>query len=293
MHFRRARGELVVGQRGEAMPHRPHGVAFAPGGFQIHFPAMNHVRIDGAFVGEQHEIFRARLVALGVDGGKIFGRARAGGGDDSGARLGYELLQRIESLFHFGVKRAPLFGIGRGLKRRLQRRFRCAAKHAVQRIIIRRRNGVVLVVVTARARNGQPHQPARRHVDAVIENVVDVPRKPRAEREKAEGRQRRFIFAEVELVGGELLDDELVERLVVIQRTDNVVAIRPRPRESFFLKKNIALVVRVTRDIEPMARPMLAVAGGFQQPINFGFKIFKFKFLLRRQTSKGEMSTAV
>ena len=176
------------------MPHRPHGVEFAPGCFKIHFPAVNHVRIDGALVGQQHEIFRARLVALGVDGGEIFGGARAGAVDDSRARLGHEIIQHLQPLFHLRVKRASIFGIDRGPEGRLQRRLRRTAEHAVQRIIIRRRNGVILVVVAARAGNRQPQQPARGHIDAVVEYVVDVAGKPRAQREKTQCGQRRSIL---------------------------------------------------------------------------------------------------
>ena len=293
MHFRRARGKLVIGQLTEAMPDDPHGVVFATGCFKIHFPAMNHVRIDGALVGEQHEIFRARLVALGVDGGEVFGRTHAGSGDDARARLGHKILQRLQPLFHFGVKSTPLVGVGCGLISGLQCRFRPTAEDTVQRIIIRRRNGVVLVVMTARAGDREPHQPARGDVDAVVENIVNVAREPRAKCEKTKRSQRRLVVAVVQTVGGELLDDELVKRLVVIQRANDIIAIRPRPREGFFLEKNVALVVRVAGNIEPMPRPMLAVARRGEKFCQCGIRIAECGIGFWREAREREMGAAV
>ena len=123
---------------------------------------------------------------------------------------------------------------------------------------------------------------------------MDVAGKPRPEREKTQRGQRRFILTEIELVGGELLNNELGKRLVLIQRADNVVAIRPRPREFLFLKKNVALVVRVTRDIEPMPRPMLAIARRFQQPVHpFGMRNAKFRIRFWWQPGEREMGAPV
>ena len=46
--------------------------------------------------------------------------------------LRVELLERLQSLFHFGIKRMALGGIWRGLKGGRERRLGGAAKHAVQ-----------------------------------------------------------------------------------------------------------------------------------------------------------------
>ena len=51
-----------------------------------------------------------------------------------------------------------------------------------------------------------------------------------AERDEAECRQGVLVGAEVQLVRGELFDDESVVRLVLVERLDDVVAVSPRIR---------------------------------------------------------------
>src|SRR5690606_27210337 len=68
------------------------------------------------------------------------------------------------------------------------------------------------------------------------------------------------IVTEVELVGGELLDDESVERKILVERADDVIAIRVGERILALRREDVAAGVRVARDIEPMARPSVAVA---------------------------------
>ena len=114
---------------------------------------------------------------------------------------------------------------------------------------------------------------------------MDVAGETRAQSEEAKRSQWRLVITEIKPVSSQLLDDKLVKRLVIIQRADDIITICPGPGESLLLEKHISLVVGVAGDVEPVACPMLAVARGFQQPINFGFRIIKFRFLLRRQPS--------
>ena len=62
-----------------------------------------------------------------------------------------------------------------------------------------------------------------------------------------------------------LLDDELVIRLVVVQRGDDPVAPSPLLTWQVFL---VAIAVGIARGIEPMATPLLAVVGRGQEAVD-------------------------
>ena len=61
------------------------------------------------------------------------------------------------------------------------------------------------MIVAAGAADRQPLQAAHGHVDAVVDDVVDVVEETPAEREKAQRRQRPLVVAERQAVGRELL----------------------------------------------------------------------------------------
>ena len=135
-----------------------------------------------------------------------------------------------------------------------------AGEDAVQRVVVGRRDRVELVVVAAGARDGQPHQPARHHVDPVVDDVVRVVEEPPAERQEAHRRQRPAVVARRQQVGGELLDDELVVRHVLVERADDVVAVgvrRTGSRRSSV--EDVPLGVGVAGHVEPVPAPALAV----------------------------------
>ena len=88
---------------------------------------------------------------------------------------------------------------------------------------------------------------------------MNVTREAWPQREKAQRRQGRTI-AVFQAIRRQLLNDEPVERLVFIERLDHIITIRPRPVKIFLLKKNVPLVVRIPRHIQPSPCPMLAVA---------------------------------
>ena len=135
---------------------------------------MNHIRVYRPLVREQHEIPRTWLVALRVYGHEVLFRTRSSRAYDRFPRLGYEILQRLQPLFHLGIERPSFLRVGGGPVGGRQGGFHRAAEHPVKRVIVGRGDGVVLVVVATGAANGQSHQAARGHVYAVVENVVDV-----------------------------------------------------------------------------------------------------------------------
>ena len=74
----------------------------------------------------------------------------------------------------------------------------------------------------------------------------------------------RFIHAE--RVAGELLEDEAIERLVFVERADDVVAIRPRvPARGVGFE---AVRFREADDVEPMARPTFSLLRRGEQPFD-------------------------
>ena len=69
-------------------------------------------------------------------------------------------------------------------------------------------------------------------------------------------------------IAGELLDRELIERLVAIEGRDHPIA--KRPNFAIIVEMN-AVGIGVARGIEPIAGPMLAIAGRRQQAIDVFF----------------------
>ncbi len=68
-----------------------------------------------------------------------------------------------------------------------------------------------------------------------------------------------------EQIAGKLLDDELVERLVPVEGADDPVAIGP---DLAVVVEVQAVGVAVPGGVEPEPRQVLAVLGGFQEPVD-------------------------
>src|SRR5207247_7507691 len=96
-----------------------------------------------------------------------------------------------------------------------------------------------------------------------------------ADGEKTHRRERTLIVAEVELVGGELLDDESAERQVLVERANDVVAIRVGVGIAALFLEHVAFRVGVTGHIEPVSAPTLAVARRTEQSVHDPGKRFR------------------
>ena len=170
--------------------------------------------------------------------------------------------------------------VGRIFFRVLERgrvcRLVAAAEDAVQRVVILRGDGIEFVIVAARARAGEAHQPFRHDINAVVEDVVEVPHETLADGEETErGELGYFRLRLGETVGGDLFDDELVVRQILVEGVNDVVAISPRVRvERLALAAALAVAGRVgvARDVEPVPRPTLAVARRCEEAIDELFK---------------------
>src|SRR2546426_4484992 len=128
------------------------------------------------------------------------------------------------------------------------------------------------MVMTTRAVHGEPHKTLEGRADHVVEVLVAIERiillaEPDARAYAVEGSGGHAVVGWViELVGGELLDDELVVRLVVIQGLDHVIAIAPCCRQIAIVLE--ARAVGVANDVQPVSSPTLAVMGRGQQPLD-------------------------
>ena len=73
-------------------------------------------------------------------------------------------------------------------------------------------------------------------------------------------------LAGCELVTGEVLDDEAIERFVFVQRANDIVAKRPRIISDQVSLKTLALAKQ--NDIEPMSPPPFAIARAGEKTID-------------------------
>ena len=190
---------------------------------------------------------------------------------------------------------------------RITRQGSRAGEDAGQRIIIPRRNGVELVVVAAGATDGQTEKGARRHVDLLVHDVHLQLAFPRLEKRLRSQHEKSccdelfvtlLIAVARKQIAGELLANELGERLVLVERAYHVVAISPR----IFIRQIVLQSVRVgiARNVEPVPAPTFAKLRRREQPIHDvdkrvfgvvrqeGFNLFR----LGRQPCQVERSAA-
>ena len=131
------------------------------------------------------------------------------------------------------------------------------------------------MVVATGAGDRQADEGLGGRVDALVDGVVLVV-KALADGDEAQGRQTRVFLLEVgQAVGGQLLDDELVVGLVGVEGIDDVVAERPSVGVTVVLEERVALVDRqtarigISRGIQPVAAPTLAVMGRREEFVHF------------------------
>ena len=124
------------------------------------------------------------------------------------------------------------------------------------------------MVVAARAGDREAHRAAAEHVEPIVDDVGQAVEEAAAEGEEAHRRQRPLVLAEIEAVGRDLLDEELVVRKILVERADDPVAVRVRIRVAPLFLEDVALGVGVAGDVEPVAAPALAVARRRQEAVD-------------------------
>jgi hypothetical protein len=116
----------------------------------------------------------------------------------------------------------------------------------------------------------QPEHPAGHHVDAVVDDVVDVVVEHPAESEVAHRRQVPRLDLRLDLVGGQLLGEEAVEGQVLVEGADDVIAVGVGvgPDAVGAVHEHAVLGVGVAGHVQPVAGPALAVGRRGQQPLH-------------------------
>ena len=150
-----------------------------------------------------------------------------------------------------------------------------AGERGVEPVIVGLPDRVELMVVAAAAIHRQPQQPGAGGRDDVVHRVrpndgrgggVFVPNL--IDRPGNEKTRRRFHIRIVrrDLIAGELLEHEAVERLVGIQRANDIIAIGPR---IFAQGVDFVSVALAEADhVEPMPPPLFAIMRRGKQPID-------------------------
>ena len=155
-----------------------------------------------------------------------------------------------------------------------------------QAVVIPRRNGIELVVMTPGTADGQPQERGARRGRHVVQGVVADPfhfiggdlRGKNTCAQEAGGHQRPRIVRS-ELVAGQLPADELGIGLIGVEGVNNVIAIRPGVWSVVVVFEPAAL--GETRRVQPVPRPALAIVRTGQQTIDGPGEGFRRRILLQ------------
>ena len=165
-------------------------------------------------------------------------------------------------------------------------------KHTGERVVVLREDRVVLVIVTASARDREAQETPRDGVHSIVTFVGarDLDRAivvvPRAEAQEAERRKRSHARRLVEQIGRNLGFDELVVGQIVVVRLDDPVAVEPRIRVRRIAAphgiQTARIVLAVPRNVQPHAPPRLAIPRRRKQPIDDPVEGIRRRVLLER-----------
>ncbi len=141
--------------------------------------------------------------------------------------------------------------------------------HEAVEVLLRDRVELVVVALGARERAAEPHGPRRgdpvhQRLEAVLLDVDPALLVELAVAVEA-GRDLLLERRVLQHVAGELLDGEVAERQIAIERVDHPVAVLPGRAALVLL---VAVRVGVAREVEPRPRPALAVALRGEQAID-------------------------
>ena len=181
------------------------------------------------------------------------------GGEDFGQTVRLRLDESVEIflfIVRFLLRRLIVVHLLFGRERRLAQI--CIREDAEQRVIIGLRNGIELMVVALRAGDGEAEEAAGGGVHAIILHF-------RTQGVKAQAGDVLVFIGK--LIARDLCPDESVVGHVGIEGVDDPVAVAERVGVRLILG-GVQLIVRITRDIEPVTAPALPVTRGCEQRIN-------------------------
>ena len=258
--LRRLGGELGIRDLRDRVVRPEQRVGGLGPAIQIRLPASEDDREQLALGGEGTGIggLEAADIARGPqiagEGGRGFQFAEVVASQFVGDRL-----RRRLAFFQLIVKRLGLGCLGGTGQQGEILRLDAGAEHPVERVIILRRDRVVLVIVAAGTGDGEGLKSPEGDIQPVVDDVGLTVEVAPADREETHGRQRPFVGIR-QLVGGQLLKNELIVRDIFIERTNQPVAIRVRIGVIAILLEDVALRVGIAGDVHPVAGLMLAVS---------------------------------
>ena len=133
-------------------------------------------------------------------------------------------------------------------------------------------DGVVLMVVALRAPHREPQPDGSQRSGAVqhlfVAKLLGVGAAFAIRQGIAveAGGHQHFLVAARQQIAGNLLDGELVERQIAIERFDHPLPVAPRPGTRAVLL--VAVAIGVTRQVQPVAAPLFAIVRRIEQPVH-------------------------
>ena len=143
-----------------------------------------------------------------------------------------------------------------------------AGEDAIKRVVVFGGNRVELVVMAASTGDGQAQQSTGDDVDPVVDDLVLIEQEAPADGQETQSGQRPVVAAARELIGRDLLDEELVVTEVGVERGDHVIAVGVGVGVAAILREDVTLGVGVAGDVEPVPAPTLAIPWRSQQTID-------------------------
>ena len=151
-------------------------------------------------------------------------------------------------------------------------RIAATGENTVERVVVGGGDGVEFVVVAARAGEREAEHAAAEGVNAVVEDelrCLEVALETAADGQESERAQIGFLLGG-QTVGGDLFEDETVERAVAVEGLDDVVAVGVGERNAALAVGGFFRGVGIARDVEPVAAPALAVFGAGEELVDEG-----------------------
>ena len=180
-----------------------------------------------------------------------------------------ESLQGLLQLGDPGLQVRGLLLLGSG--RQGERRLVAVVEEGEQPVVLALADRVVLVIVTLAAADGQAEEDGAGGVDAIDDRLdaehldVDAPllvRRRVAVKTRGDPIRLRRLR---EQIAGKLIDDEAIDRQVMVQGVDDPVAVGPHRAGAVDRE---AVRIAVAGQVEPVPGPAFAVVGRRQQPID-------------------------
>ena len=142
----------------------------------------------------------------------------------------------------------------------------------IERVVIRRRDRVELVIVASSTGDGQSHQASSDHIDLIVDGVMVVA-KLHSYGQETNCSERWIVVRKFQLVCRYLLQDESIEGDIAIESSDDVVAISVREWKCSKSNGRSAMSIGIASDVQPVSAPSFAITKRLEQTIDEPFNV--------------------